>query len=177
MANVTDVASLSDSDLLSHLSALVARDRSVTTALVVSLGELDERRLFLAAGCSSLFAYCTQILRLSEHAAYGRIEAARCARRFPLILEHIADGSLTLTAVSLLRPVLTEQNAGHLVSLARNKTRRDVERLVAEIHPQPAVPTSVRKLPPPRVPVDQARVPVNQLAKEIASDVPPHVSK
>jgi hypothetical protein len=33
-----------------------------------------------------MFTYCTQILHLAEHAAYNRIEAARAARRFPLIL-------------------------------------------------------------------------------------------
>jgi len=32
-------------------------------------------------------AYCTQVLRLSERAAYHRIEAARAARQYPVILE------------------------------------------------------------------------------------------
>jgi hypothetical protein len=39
---------------------------------------------------------------LSEHAAYGRIEAARAARRFPVILALLATGDITLTAVGLL---------------------------------------------------------------------------
>ena len=67
-------------------------------------GELDVRRLYLGEGCSSLFTYCTQVLHLSEHAAYGRIEAARAARRFPVILELLTDGVVTLTAVTLLAP-------------------------------------------------------------------------
>ena len=53
------------------------RERRATAALVASLAELDERRLYLGEGYSSLFTYCTQCLRLSEHAAYSRIEAAR----------------------------------------------------------------------------------------------------
>jgi hypothetical protein len=60
----------------------------------LALGELDARRLYLGEGCSSLFAYCTQVLHLSEHAAYGRIEAARAARQWPIVLDLLADGSL-----------------------------------------------------------------------------------
>jgi hypothetical protein len=43
----------------------------------------------------------------SEHAAYGRIEAARAARRFPVLLDLLAEGSLHLTAIGLLAPHLT----------------------------------------------------------------------
>jgi hypothetical protein len=53
-------------------------------------------------GCSSLFPYCTQVLHLSEHAAYLRIEAARAARKYPVLLERLDAGEITLTAVSLL---------------------------------------------------------------------------
>ena len=42
---------------------------------------MDARRLYLAEGCSSLFTYCTEILHLSEHAAYGRIEAGQWKSR------------------------------------------------------------------------------------------------
>jgi hypothetical protein len=53
-------------------------------------------------GYSSLFAYYTVCLHLSEHAAYARIEAARAARMFPLMLDLLVDGSVTLTTISLL---------------------------------------------------------------------------
>ena len=49
--------------------------------------ELDARRLYLGEGYSSLFTYCTQALHLAEGAAYNRIETARAARRFPMVLE------------------------------------------------------------------------------------------
>jgi hypothetical protein len=50
--------------------------------LIIHLAEFDQRRLYLPAGFSSLFAYCIEVLRLSEHAAYHRIVAARTARAF-----------------------------------------------------------------------------------------------
>ena len=102
-----------------------------------------------AHGHSSLFAYCTRALLLSEHAAYARIEAARAARRFPVILPMLADGSLTLTAVCLLAPHLTDANHELVLSSARHKSKREVEHIVAERRPAPDVPSTVRKLPVP----------------------------
>ena len=61
-------------------------------------------------GFSSLFTYCTQALHLSEHAAYSRIEAARAARRFPIILDLLADGAVNLTTICLLGPHLTDRS-------------------------------------------------------------------
>ena len=144
------VSALSDAALLAQVTALAERERQATAELIASLAELDARRLYLGAGYSSLFTYCTRVLHLSEHAAYGRIEAARAARRFPTILGLLADGKLSLTAVCLLAPVLTDDNQVELLDAACNKSKRDVEVLVAHVRPQPPVASSVRKLPPPR---------------------------
>src|SRR5678816_3579557 len=84
-----DAASLSDEELLASVTALAGVERRATAALVAALVELDRRKLFLGLGYPSLFTYCTQVLHLSEHAAYNRIEAARAAGRFPLVLERL----------------------------------------------------------------------------------------
>lgn len=81
---------LSDSQLLVEVRRLVGTERQATARLIVALGELDARRLYLGEGCSSLFTCCTQVLHLSEHAAYGRIEAARAARKWPVVQELLA---------------------------------------------------------------------------------------
>ena len=141
------VSQLSNEELLAEIKSLAARERHATAALVASLAELDERRLYLGEGYSSLFTYCTQALHLSEHAAYGRIEAARTVRRFPLLLELLADGAVTLTTICLLAPHLTAENHIEVLESARRKSKRDVEHLVAALRPKPAMPSSVRKLP------------------------------
>jgi hypothetical protein len=123
--------------------------RHPTAHLLALLVELDRRRLYLGEGFSSLFTFCTQALHLSEHAAYNRIEAARAVRRFPVILDLIDEGALTLTAVRLLAPHLTIANHRDVLASARHKSKRDVELLVARLHPQPDVPAVVRKLPTP----------------------------
>jgi hypothetical protein len=146
----TSFADLSDDQLLAAVKRLAATELRATAALIQSLMELDARRLYLGAGCSSLFSYCTQVLRLAEGAAYNRIEAARAARRFPSILESLADGSLTLTAVRLLAPHLTVDNHLRVLASARHMCKLDIERLVASLNPKPDVPAVIRKLPEPR---------------------------
>ena len=153
----SSLAHLSDDELLVEVRRLAEHERQATARLIASLAELDERRLYLGQGCSSLFTYCTQILHLSEHAAYGRIEAARVARRFPVVLALLADGSITLTAVGLLAPHLTPENHQQLLDSARHKSKRDVEHMVASLRPLSPVPSIVRKLPTP-TPVESVRM-------------------
>ena len=85
---------LTDAALLSRVALLAERERGATVELIGHLAELDARKLHLAEGYGSLFAYCTGALRLAEHAAYNRIEAARLSRRFPGVLRLLSDGSL-----------------------------------------------------------------------------------
>jgi len=101
---------LSDRALIDEVKSAAARERGATVRLIALLAELDARRLYLGEGCSSLFTYCVQVLRLSEHAAYGRIEAARVARKFPVVIDLMAEGAVTLTAITLLGPMLTPEN-------------------------------------------------------------------
>jgi hypothetical protein len=151
MNTTFSVAHLSDSELIVEVKARAARECDATAALIASLAELDARRLYLGEGYSSLFTYCTQMLHLSEHAAYGRIEAARIARRFPVILDFLANGTVTLTNVCLIAPLLTAENHAETLGAIRHKSKREVEHLVARLHPQPPVPAIVRKLPTPRI--------------------------
>ena len=74
-------SSLTDQELLIEVARLAHHEREVTAQLIASLAEVDSRRLYLGEGCSSLFTYCTQVLRLSEGGAYGRIQAPREPQR------------------------------------------------------------------------------------------------
>ena len=84
---------LRDDVLLRDLSALIARDRFTTALLLAYIAEVDTRKLYVAAGHPSMFAYCTEHLHLSESAAYRRIAAARAAQRFPALFSAIAEGN------------------------------------------------------------------------------------
>ena len=170
MTTIHSLTHLADDQLIARVHTLASDERRATVALIASLVEFEARRLFLSEGCSSLFTYCTQVLHLSEHAAYGRIEAARAARRFPVLLDLLADGDLTLTAICLLAPRLTEENHQDVLVAAGHKTKREVELLVATLRPRPAVAGIVRKLPQPKPMAEELAV--LPLASESSSDLP-----
>jgi hypothetical protein len=155
---IVKAAGLSDADLLRQVARLATRERGATVELVGHLAELDARKLHVAEGYGSLFAYCTGLLRLAEHAAYNRIEAARLSRRFPVVLDLLSDGSLSLSTLRLLAPHLRPENFESLVNQARLRSKREVETLVAHLAPRTDVPASVRKLPE-RWPIAQAARP------------------
>jgi hypothetical protein len=139
---------LSDQDLLARITALAGKEREASVELVAHLAELDTRAsLYAAHGHGSLFTYCTEVLRLSEDAACNRIYAARACRRFPVILDALASGALSLTTVRMLNPHLTPENHEAVLARASGSSRREIEALVAELAPRPDVPSSVRKLP------------------------------
>ena len=138
---------LSNHELIARVKELADHERRATAVLIAHLSVLDERQLYLAEGCSSLFTYLTQVLHLSEHAAYGRIQAARAARRYPVILDLLGEGSVNLTTITLLARELTTRNHRELLTAVRHKSRRQVEELVAQLRPRPPVPSSMRRLP------------------------------
>ena len=152
------VDELSDQELLRRTGELAARGRRIEAALITHMAEVDHRKLYRGEACSSMFAYATGRLRLSESQAYDRITVARTSRTFPLVLEMLADGRLTLTSASKLGPHLTAENATALLARAVHATRRQVEVLVAELAPQPDPPSSLRRLPAPRQPASVAEV-------------------
>jgi hypothetical protein len=146
----TSPTSLSDHDLLIATDRAAATERQATAALLALLGEVGARELYAREGFSSLFRFATERLHLSESAAYSRITAARAARLFPVILPLIDEGAISLTTIALLSGHLTDQNHESLLGAARGKSKRQVEQLVAALHPQPDIASSVRALPMPR---------------------------
>ena len=142
-------AKLSDEALLARLEALAGRARECTAELIAHLSELQIRRADRGEGPGSLFEYCMRILRLSEAASFNRLAAASAARKFPVILDLLADGSINLTTVRVLAPHLTAENHLGALQEAIGRTKADVEKIRARLAPQPDCPPSLRKLPAP----------------------------
>src|SRR6186997_2461368 len=57
---------LSDDVLLTRLTEIVARGRRVEAEVIAHIAEVDARRLYLGQACSSMHAYATERLRLSD---------------------------------------------------------------------------------------------------------------
>jgi 5-methylcytosine-specific restriction endonuclease McrA len=121
---------LRDEVLLHDLAGLIVQDRAITATLLAHIAEVDARKLYAPAGFASMFAYCVGELRLSEDAAAKRIQAARAARRFPLLLETVAEGRLHLSGICLLAPHLTEENAAELIAAATHRRKVEIEEML-----------------------------------------------
>jgi hypothetical protein len=163
---------MEDRALLDAAKHLVIEEHLATAALLRALMEIDTRRLYLGEGCASMFSYCTQVLHLAEGAAYNRIEAARAARGYPLILELFEQGTITLTAVRLLAPHLTAENHVAVLTSATHKSKREIEELVCALKPKPDAPTVVRRLPTPRTVTVPPLAPVALSATRIGATTP-----
>src|SRR3989442_1767416 len=143
---------LTDPELLRGLASLVAQDRATTATLLAHIAEFDARRLYLPAAYPSTFAYCVHELRLSEEAAFKRIHAARTARRFPAIFAALAEGRLHLSAVVMLAPHLSPENADELLAAATHRTKAEIEEQLAQRFPRPDRPERVEAIPPSPTP-------------------------
>ena len=142
--------SVTDDDLLSRTTALVATSRRVEAELVAHLAEVDARALYLRDACPSMFVYATTRLGLSEAEAYLRIHAGRAARRFPAILDLLATGRIHLSAIAKLAPHLSAENVDGLLARAAGRSKREIEMLVAELAPKPDAPARIRRVPAAR---------------------------
>ena len=66
-------------ELLARMAELVLAERGRTAEVIEHLVEIDRRRIYLDAACSSLSSYCTERLSYSEDEAAVRVRVARLA--------------------------------------------------------------------------------------------------
>jgi len=147
-----ELSRVADRDLEAELGRLLASGSRTEARIIAHLAAVEERRLHLEAGSSSLFDYCCHRLGLSENEAFHRITAARLAQRFPAIFGLIERRVVHLTAVCLLRDYLTPENHRELLEEASGKTKLQVQEMLARRFPRPDVAATIRKLPSPRSP-------------------------
>jgi len=133
------------------LQKLAVQRRKIVSELLAYLGEVDARRLYARFATSSMFAFCVDKLRLSEPSAYRYLAAARLAKRYPLALRWLEQGRVHLSGLALLSKHLDDENGHELLALADGKSKRGLQRALAERFPQADVPSRIRKLPEPRV--------------------------
>ena len=143
----TNLKVVSDDELLRGLFEVLKDSRRAEADLIARIAEVDARRLYAREAASSMFAYCTEVLHLSEPETALRIRVARVSRKHPVVLAMLRDGRIHLSGVALLAPVLTRANQGALLRRATHKSKRQIEELIAEVAPRPDVAGTVRKLP------------------------------
>jgi hypothetical protein len=140
---------LSNEKLIERLLHRVAIERGCNADVIEDLAEVDARRLYLAAGCSSLSAYCIEVLGYSEPEAYPRVAVARLAQRLPQALRMLRDGSASLSTLRLLEPHLRGERAAERLAMAAGLTVKRIDELIVTWVPKPDVPTTVKVVAAP----------------------------
>ena len=147
LTDVRHLSRLSDSRLLEATAALVRQRDTQTACIVAHLAAIAARRAYRPIGYGSLHRYCVHELHLSEHSAYKHVWAVRFARRFPPVLEALAEGRVHLAGVCELARHMTAANAAELLAAATHRTRRQIQEMLARRFPKPDLPTLVMALP------------------------------
>ena len=127
---------MSDREVVDRLEQLLREERLLTSAVLAHLAEVEARRLYLPAACSSIHVYCVRVLGMSEDQAFKRIRAARMVRKFPVVAAAVAEGRVHLSGVVLLAPHLTEENAAELVAEASGKSKAEIMVVLARRAPK-----------------------------------------
>jgi len=162
---------MSDQEVVERLHSLLGEERRLTAAVLAHLGEVEARRLYLPAACSSMHVYCTRVLGMSEDQAFKRIRAARAVRRFPVVGSAVAEGRLHLSGVVLLAPRLDEENAETLVADASGKSKAEIDIMLARRAPRADVPERLERVAGQAVLV--APAPAGEVAPGPAGEVAP----
>jgi hypothetical protein len=148
MEDKRPLQSIPDNELLHRLAELMGQSRRVEADIVAHITEVEERRLYARKALPSMFAYCTDVLHLSEAEAYLRISAARASREHPILLTMLADGRLHLTAIAKLAPHLTRENRDGLLERATHSSKRPIEEQIAEAGRSGGGPQAAREKDP-----------------------------
>jgi len=140
------LSELPDEMLHCEVKRLAGRTNTLLAELLAHLAEVEARGIHRERACASLYTYCVYELRMSEDEAQRRCRAARLARQFPALLSMLAEASIHLTGILLIGPHLTPENHEQWLARVRFRTKREIERLVAELAPAPDAPARIEPL-------------------------------
>jgi hypothetical protein len=141
-----DLRKTPDHELLSDVAKLLGAHRELTARLVAHLAEIEDRRLHLFSGFSSMFDFCQKKLGMSEGEAFRRILAARLSRHFPGVISRLATGNVNLSTLELVRDRLTDENHEELLDAVAHRSKREVMEYLAARFPRPDTPSRIRPL-------------------------------
>jgi len=136
MKNSNDIKKLSDNALTVKLEELRSVERTTTLEILHYLIEVEDRKLHLELGYSSMFSFCTEKLGYCESGASRRIRTARCIREHPEVYTMLKNQEVNLSTVSSFSGVLTEANKDEVLGEVKGLSRDKVDMYVARYRPK-----------------------------------------
>lgn len=140
-AALNECRALTNAQLIAELCALAEQERVDLIKILTRLAEMGRRELAEETGYASLCMFCLRKLKFSEGSSFRRTKAAGACARFPRLLELIESGELNVGAVSAMADALTFENHQRVIKQAKGASRRDLERIIAGLNPEPKKPS------------------------------------
>ena len=78
--------------IVAGMKTLVNSERRIQCSFLRGLNKVEDLRIHVELGYSSVFSYMTKELHLSESSAAKRLRAARAAKKFPAVYKYLEDG-------------------------------------------------------------------------------------
>src|SRR6185369_5324151 len=121
------------------------------SALIDVLQKIDDKKIFLRLGHTSLFDYAMKALKLSEANASNFIAVARKSKSVPEPKLAIDSGEITVSKARKITSVITPENQAHWIELAKNLPKPKLEKEVAKVMPETLVQERTRFVSESRV--------------------------
>lgn len=127
-----------------ELLKLRAKEKQITSQILSKLQEVEDHRVYLQMGYSSLFDYLVRGLGYSETTAYQRQACLRLTKEVPEIKEKLDHGTLSVSAVTAVYKHIRKQSTSkkrEVLMKIENKSSREVKRMFAPL----AKPVRIKK--------------------------------
>jgi hypothetical protein len=121
-----------------ELLALREKEKQLSSLILEKLQIMEEQRLYLKLGYSSLFDYLVRGLGYSETMAYQRQSCLRLSFELPEIKEKLDIGTLTHSNISLAYKAIKNQPVNkkrEILETIENKTFREAKKILAPMAP------------------------------------------
>ena len=175
MTTQLKIQKLDDTQLVKYFDKLISYDRKLNQTIILALGEIQQRRLYMNLGYSNLFEMLLQHFKMSETAAYQRLNTLKLIKEVPEVHNMIETGNLSLTNAAMAQSVihkiekiddkkLTVNEKQEIVQLVCNKTQKQAQVALTEIHPVASLPKTIEK--PITADLTQVQVVLNKDAYE-----------
>lgn len=118
--------------------------------LLDCLQAVDEQKLYLVMGYSSLFQYCLSTLDLTESQASAMICVMRKALVIPALKDALNKGEINVSRSKRITSVITNENASQWIDKAKNLRQRELEVALVTACPKGALRERISPITPQR---------------------------
>lgn len=130
---------MNDSEFHLEFESAARTHQSSTINILHFINDCERRKSYLDRGYSSIFDYCVRRLKYSSSTAGRLIQAARCIREHPQVLQMLEAREVSVSSICQVAKILDGDNKESILERIRGASRRDVERIACDYRPPVAL--------------------------------------